>query len=425
MNHGILKQVIFDQHEVVRNAVINPRSHVFEKNANYVLVGIRRAGKSTLFYKIVQDLISDGIDWKRIVFINFEDERLDGFSVQDFNDILQVQSELSSEKGLFFFDEIQIVPGWEKFVRRMADAKERVYVTGSNAKMLSGEIGTTLGGRFLTKTIWPYDFGEYLSAQKISWKNASTKELGIVRRYFDTYLKFGGFPESLSYSDMRGYVSSIYQKILLGDMVSRHQVRNPNALRLMVKKLAESTKDQMSYAKIKSILSAIGLNISKETIIDYVGYAEESYLLFHVRNYFATFTEKEGTPKYYFCDNGLLNLFLCDKEPLLLENLVAITLYKQYGEGVYFLKSARSGIDVDFFVPEEGTAIQVAYSLENVKNDRETRNLVVLAKQKPEVSHLMILTNSEEKTLTVDGKTITVMPVWKWLLTDKGEGGNT
>ena len=164
MNHTILKSVIYDQHEFIRDFQIVPRNYEFEENGNYVLVGLRRAGKSTLLYKIVLDLVASGVDWEQIIYINFEDERLSEFTVADFNDLLSVQSEMSDKKGYFFLDEVQNIDGWEKFARRMADAKEHIYITGSNAKMLSREIETTLGGRFFARHITPYAFGEYLTA---------------------------------------------------------------------------------------------------------------------------------------------------------------------------------------------------------------------------------------------------------------------
>lgn len=144
MNHALLKSVIYDQHEFIRDFQIVPRNYEFEENGNYVLVGLRRAGKSTLLYKIVLDLVASGVGWEQIIYINFEDERLSEFTVADFNDILSVQSELSNKKGYFFLDEVQNITGWEKFARRMADAKEHIYITGSNAKMLSREIETTM-----------------------------------------------------------------------------------------------------------------------------------------------------------------------------------------------------------------------------------------------------------------------------------------
>jgi uncharacterized protein len=246
-------------------------------------------------YKIVQDLIAKGTDWNRIIYINFEDERLSEFSEGDFNDILGVQAELSDKKGYFFLDEIQNIDGWEKFARRLADSKGCTYITVSNAKMLSGEIETTLGGR-----------------------------------YFNEYLIYGGFPESLLYQNKREYVSSVYQKILLGDIAARNNIRNTNALRIMMKKLAESVKDEISFTKLHNILKTIGVTVSKDSIIDYAGYAQESYLIFTVRNYFAKFAEKESNPKYYFSDNGLLHLFLQDTDTALLENLIAVTLSQKY-----------------------------------------------------------------------------------------------
>ena len=157
MNHDKLKQVIYDQHELIKNFKIIDRNYDFDFNANYVLIGLRRAGKSTLLYKIVQDLVANGTDWNQIVYINFEDERLVDFSLDDFNDILSVQAEMSDKKGWFFLDEIQNVDGWENFARRLADSKEHTFITGSNAKMISQEIENRLGGRYLTKYVTPYN----------------------------------------------------------------------------------------------------------------------------------------------------------------------------------------------------------------------------------------------------------------------------
>ncbi len=242
MNHDILKTVIYDQHEIIKNFKIVNREYEFDVNANYVLIGLRRAGKSTLLYKIVQDLIANGTDWNQIIYINFEDERLSEFSVNDFNDILSVQAEMSDKKGWFFLDEIQNIDGWEKFARRLSDSKERAFITGSNAKMLSAEIENRLGGRYLTKYVTPYNFREYLTARKVDFSDKAilaTKERGKIKREMETYFYFGGFPENLEYKNKREYVSSIYQKILLGDIAARHGIRNNTGLRLLIKKIAE------------------------------------------------------------------------------------------------------------------------------------------------------------------------------------------
>ena len=417
MNHRILKSIIFDQHEIIKNFHINKREYNFDLNANYVLIGLRRAGKSTLLYKIVQDLIEQGIEWNQIIYINFEDERLTDFTIQDFNDILLVQSELSNKKGFFFFDEIQNIDGWEKFARRLADSKEHIFITGSNAKMLSSEIEKTLGGRFLSKYISPYNFREFLTAKQQDFSESSilsTKSSGKIIRNFTEYFYFGGFPETVNFMEKREYVSSIYQKILLGDIATRNNIRNLTGLKILIKKIAETTKDEISYSKLHNILKSIGIQISKDVIIDYVKYAQQAYLIFSVKNYFSKFVEKETTPKYYFYDNGLINLFLLNEEPRLLENLVAINLKHKYKDEVFYLKS--SSIDIDFFVPEIQTVFQVAYSIKNISSQREITSLIEVEKSFKEAKQFVIITFEEEDSINIDDIEIKIIPIWKWLL---------
>lgn len=416
MNREIIKSVINDQHEIIRNAEIVEREYSFEPNANYVLTGLRRAGKSTLLYKIARDLVASGIGWNRIIYINFEDERLSEFSVMDFNDIVSVQAELSDEKAYFFFDEIQIVGGWEKFVRRLADAKERVYVTGSNAKMLSREIETTLGGRFFSKYIMPYNFREFLRANNVDFSPTAlrtTRQSGKIIKHLETFFTYGGFPESLIFNTKREYVASVFQKILLGDIALRNNIRNDNALKILIKKIAESLMAEVSYTKLHNLLKTIGISIGKDSIINYISYAEDAYLIFRVRNYFAKFADSESCPKYYFSDNGLLNLFLTDKKTRLLENIVAISLSQRYSGEVYFLKSAKTNIDVDFYIPETETVYQVSFSIsEAATMEREVSALLNLKEKFGAAKHYVIITYSEEMKI---GE-IDVVPLWKWLL---------
>lgn len=423
MNHEVLKSVIFDQREIIQNARIVPRRYTFDSQANYVVTGLRRAGKSTLLYKIVRDLVESGVDWNRIIYINFEDERLAEFSIGDFNDILSVHSELSTQPGYYFFDEIQNVNGWEKFARRLADAGERVWITGSNAKMLSSQIATTLGGRYLVKHVTPYRFDEYLDASGIAHdSNAlySTKAKGSIAGAFDAFYQHGGFPESLRYDSPREYVESVYQKVLLGDIAARNNIRNPDALRVLMKKVAETVCNETSATALHGMLNALGYKISKATLLDYLAMARESYLLFEVTNVVAKFVEREGNPKRYFSDNGLLNLFLIGKEPALLENEVAVAMLDAFGEGLHYLKSPKNGIDVDFYVPEQGLAVQVAYSLSDSAKPREVGNLVKLANISDSALRLLIVTKEEERVIEEDGKRIEIKPAWKFLLQDLG-----
>ena len=181
-----------------------------------------------------------------------------------------------------------------------------------------------------------------------------------------------------------------------------------------MKKIGESVKDEVSYSKLHNILKTIGVSISKDVVIDYIGYAQQSFLIFAIRNYFSKFVDKETTPKYYFNDNGLLNLFLYKEEPRLLENLIAINLWNKYKDQVYYLKTQN--LDVDFFIEETGEVIQVAYSVGNISNDRETNALVEAAKTVKDAKRFIIITYDEEKELTINDVKMEVIPAWKWLI---------
>ena len=419
MNRELLKRIIFDQHEVIRNADIIPRRYTFDANANYVVTGVRRAGKSTLLYGKVRELVRSGVAWERIIYINFEDERLADFTSSDFQDIPLVQSELSEGRGYYFFDEIQVIPHWEKFARRLADAGERVYITGSNAVMLSGQISSTLGGRYLPLHITPYRFDEYLDAIGQPHGESAlytTREIGRISHCFDSFYQQGGFPESLRFVSPRDYVENVYQKVLLGDITARYNVRNVDALRVLMKKVAETVRNEVSFSTLHNTLKSIGYSISKDTVISYLGYAQEAYLLFSITNATAKFVEREGSPKYYFSDNGLLNLFLFDRETALLENEIAVALYGCFGEGLHYIKSPRTGIDVDFYVPDAGLAVQVAYSIADGAREREVAKLVRLARAEDREKRLIIVTKEEEESIEAGGVRIEVLPAWKFLL---------
>ena len=421
MQHDLLKKVILDQHEVIRRADIVPRSIRLSPDVDQVLTGLRRAGKSTMLYALVKQLVASGIDWNRIIYINFEDERLTGMTAADLNDILEVQSEMSGQSGFYFFDEIQNIHGWEKFARRMADRHETVQITGSNAKMLSREIQSTLGGRYLEKHVWPYSFDEYLTA--VGTPHGETELIetvahGRILAGCSAYLEEGGLPESIRYASKRDYISSVYQKVLLGDIITRNGLRNSSAIALLVKKIAETVMHDVSYAKLYGSLKAIGIKTSRDSVIDYVGYMEDAYLLFKVYNYFSSFAERETTPKYYFADNGLLNLFLTDKKNALLENAVAIWLKRCCGEDVFYLKSSVTAIDVDFYLPSAQTALQVCLQLNDQSADREIGNLLKASAAMPELKRLIIVTAEGAAARHSDHPEIELLPIDSFLLQD-------
>ena len=419
MDKNILKTVIVDnQLEVPRYEVI-PRDFTFEEFGNYVFVGIRRAGKSYLLYQRMQQLLAQGVQWDEMLYINFEDERLTGMKAEDLNLLLEVHLEMYGKKPILFLDEIQNVYGWEKFARRMADTKHRVYITGSNAKMLSQDIQTTLGGRYIPVDVYPYSFKEFLTANNVPLTAShlsSTQGKADILRRFNDYFYFGGFPEGAKFPAKRDYLTSVYQKIFLGDIAARHKVDNTFALRIMFKKLAESVKQPLSFTRVANIVSSTGARVGTQTVINYMEYAKDAWLINPVQNIAGKLVDKETSPKYYFTDNGILNLFLLDGNTSLLENMVAVNLLRKYGrnDSVYFYNQR---IEVDFYIPDDYTAIQVCYNLDNSDGtfDREVKALLKIT-EVLDCKNLLIITRDTERVVEMNGKTIEVIPIWKWLL---------
>ena len=201
--------------------------------------------------------------------------------------------------------------------------------------------------------------------------------------------------------------------MILGDIVARYGVKNIHALAFIVKKLSESIKQPISYTRLTRLVSSLGAKIQVNTVIDYMRYLEESWLLFGIRNFASRFVEREGNKKYYFSDNGLLNLFLIDGNTSLLENMVAIHLKRLYGDDVYFY---RKNVEVDFYLPSKSALIQVSYSLSDMgTRQRETESMLDVARFL-DTKSLTIITMDEEETLESRGRTIKVIPLWKWLL---------
>lgn len=415
MNRDVLKQIIIDQKEMYLGNPLISRDYDLEENVNYCFVGIRRTGKSYMMYQQIHNLMNDGISSSQIVYVNFEDERLLEIGVDDLNTILELGIEFSGSKGkpYLFLDEIQNVDGWEKFVRRVADMKHRINITGSNSKMLSKEIASTLGGRFMIVNVFPYSFKEYLSANHI--ENVRLDQIGTKKRadivsQYEQYVTYGAFPELVDIKNKRPFLNNIYQIVYLQDIITRNKITNDFAVRLILKKIAESVTKALSFNRLTNIVKSTGISIGKQTVINYVGHMLDSYLIFSLQNY----ASKKTSPKYYFMDTGLLGLMLLDCKTAQLENLVAVELIRRYGfENVYFFEN---NIEVDFYVPSENLAIQVSMQvLEDVDTlERETRAFVKLNQFIPDTKCLLV-TNSEETKLNCDGIKIDVVPAWKWL----------
>jgi len=411
-----IRTLIKEGQEALGEVELYDRPYEFEENGRYVLVGVRQAGKSYMLYKRAKQLLASGHRLEEMVYIDFDDERLLGMTATDLDQILQAYGSVYSYKPILFFDEIQNVEGWEHFARRLANQKYQVFITGSNAKMLSRDIQTTLGGRYIDGKVFPYSFAEYLGAQGVvlskEWHHGKVRSQ--VQQAFNKYLMWGGFPELLMYRNKRRWLNDLYEKILLGDVILRNKVKNEMALRLTIKRLADNVMQPTSYNRIANLVKGTGVSTSVASVIDYVRYAKEACILFPLENYASKFVEKETVKKHYFIDNGLLSIFLIGGEAVLLENICAVHLYRKYENGLYFY---NKNIEVDFFIADEAYAVQVSYSI----SDEETRKREVDGLKKLHtfmpLKRMVIVTFDEEETIKLDDdRFIEVIPVWKWLL---------
>lgn len=416
MEKEALKRIILEYQQMVADVDFVEREADISDALNYVLVGLRRAGKSYMLYRQIRHLMTSGHDLRQMLYFNFEDDRLEGLTLADLDLIKVCYEELFQMRPIFFLDEIQNVDGWEHYARRLADQKFRVYITGSNSRMLSMEIAGTLGGRYMIQPVYPYSFSEFLVANDVfiddNWLSSPSRT--TVVRLFDIYLRYGGLPELQPVEPRlkRPWLSNLYNKIFFGDIMTRYSVRHPMALRTLMRKLAECVCQPCSYTRLANVVSSTGIRTRVETIAAYIQYIEDSCMLFEVENYAAKISDKVSNKKYYFIDNGLLNLFLFDPNAALLENIVAIFLHAKYTDMYYY----RDGVEVDFYLWEHATAIQVAWTIKDAATRRREIDALMTFARRHNVEKMIIITYDERETIEHNGRRIDVFPAWQWLL---------
>ena len=407
----VFRLLIREGQETIRDVELYDRPFEFEDHGRYVLVGVRQAGKSYMLYKRARQLLAQGHQLEELVYIDFDDERLLEMTYQDFDTILQTYRAVYQYKPIFLFDEIQNIDGWEHFARRLANQKYTVYITGSNARMLSRDIHTTLGGRFTDEKIYPYSFAEYLGAQGIvpgrEWAFGS--ERFTVYQMLEQYMLWGGFPELLLYRNKRRWLNDVYEKILLNDIILRNRIKNEMALRMTLKRLAESVTKPIAYNRIANLIKGTGTSTTTASVIQYVEAAKDACVILALENYASKFIKK-----HYFVDNGLLSIFLTGTESPLLENLCAVHLFRKYGDRLYYY--SRNS-EVDFYVPDEKYAVQACVTLSDADTkDREVSVLMKLDRLE-NLERMVIVTRDEKDSIPIpSGRTIEVLPAAEWLL---------
>jgi len=367
-----------------------------------IISGVRRAGKSTLLHQLSKGL-------SRFHYLNFEDPRLSNFELDDFEKLDEIFTKEYGDFEYYLLDEIQKVQKWELFVRSRLDRKKRFIITGSNASLLSRELGTSLTGRHVDLELFPFSYNEFLT---FKGKRASPTT-------FQEYLTEGGFPEYIKYGNQE-VLRRPFTDVLQRDIVARYKLREPKVLEQLAVYLLTNTGREFSHNKLKATFN-LG---SVSTVSTYISYFEDSYILFSLPKFSFSLKKQQANPKkIYSIDNGLGRAnsisFSSDKGRML-ENTVFLGLRRQFKDIFYF--SGKN--ECDFLVRDRNKitmAIQVCYKLDSDNKEREFNGLVEAMKE-VDLDEGIILTYDQEDRFEIEKKRIIVKPIWKWLLED-GLGG--
>jgi len=412
MDKNLLRSIVLDQRESFENKAgfvrrKIPKNFLTTKKIG-VISGIRRSGKSTLLKQITEDL--DGY-----AYLNFEDERLLDFSHKDFNDLLEILLELYRDSRIYLFDEIQNIFGWEKFIRRLFEDGKKIFVTGSNAKLLSSELATTLSGRYLKLELYPFSFSEYMDYKKIGIKkNYTTKEKSLISAHFTNYMANGGFPEIVTGGNSEE-LKQLYQDVLIKDLLVRFKIRETKAFRDVALFLLSNISSPISFNNLRNLL---GIK-SVTSVKNYVDFFEEAYLFYSLFKFDYSVKKRIINDRKIYCvDTGLVNAVVSKFSENMgqsLENIVFIELMRR-GEDIFYHKDkkecdfvARRGMKIE-------KVIQVTQSLSDPKTRDREINGITEALDKFALKNGLIITRDEESKIVKDGKNISVVPVWKWLL---------
>ncbi len=420
VNLRLLKELLLDQCKDFKNFPLgiereNLKSFETVLKAPHAVVisGLRRAGKSTLLAQISQKYYEE----KDYAYVNFEDDRLLSFDASDFHLLLDMIAELFGPKKVYFFDEIQNIPHWEIAIRRLIAEGKKIFITGSNASLLSREFGTKLTGRYLPFELFPFSFREYLQFINLSVEDfrggLRTEQKQHLRKSFEQYLEKGGIPQALLFPELKIH-KILYDDVLYRDIVSRYDVTAVKELRELTAFLLANVGNPISYNKLKSQLMLGSVN----TVKSFVEYLESAWLFFVISVFDSSVKRQQiASKKVYGIDTGLiqsLSFRMSENRGRMLENIVFLELKRRSWQVYYW--TSPEGFEVDFYVKEKNLFIQVCSDLSDKKTrERELRALLLAKKQFPKAS-LLLLLDHEIEEIVYEGEKITVQPVAEWLL---------
>ena len=416
-------QVIAEQKEYIKELhieklVSRKEENLFEFDSSLaqVVIGVRRSGKSTICHKV---LLEKNIEY---AYVNFDDDRMSDVKTEDLNTVLScIYQVYGSDIQYLFIDEIQNVDGWYLFVNRLLRTNIKVFVTGSNAKLLSGELATHLTGRYNEIRLYPFSFSEYCDFHKIDTRSITTKADAERKRAFVEYVNDGGFPEIQNLRNKRVYVQSLIEAIVTKDIQKRFKVRNVDTLRKITHHLINNICQEINYDEISKLL-----NITDNTVRKYVDYLRQAFLIQLLTKYSYKSKERIRNAKSYIIDPGLQNnrdnAFASENIGWRLENIVYIELLRRCSNNfldIYYYKANSRSKEVDFVVCNQNKTvelIQVAYDIDNVKTYNREVSSLINASTQLHCDNLSLIAFTNTRDIELQGKTIHIISAIEWLL---------
>lgn len=421
MDKRILETILTDQAEelalkqAIRFCQRNEEDSIdLNSTQAQVVIGVRRSGKSTLCYNA---LMRNGV---KFAYVNFDDERLIRLTGDDLNDVLEVLYKINGDFNYLFIDEIQNIPEWYLFVNRLLRKHMHVIITGSNAKLLSGELATHLTGRHHSIKLYPFSFSEYCEVRGVDTKSKSTRAIAARRAAFDDYMRQGGFPELLTINNHRDYIDGLVNNILKRDIEQRFRVVHTTAFEEMSQHLLNIAP---AVVVEKVLQETFGFK-SQHTAKNYLSYLKQAYLLVGLHKYSPKSRQRIVDEKVYPIDVALMNkradAFAGDNLGWRLETIVYMELlrkYKLHGLDIYYFRN-RYG-ECDFVVCEDRKAVlavQVSYDISSEKTRKREIAGLLLAARHTGCENLLLLTDHNDEDVTHDGYTIAIRPVFDYVL---------
>lgn len=388
------------------------------------LIGVRRSGKSSILFDLIQKLRVD-TPRENIIYLNFEDDRFFPLKLEHLDSILEGYFELfpkkRDEKIYLFLDEVQVVDGWELYVRRIYDNLNiAIFITGSSAKLLSTEIATSLRGRTISFEVFPFSFKEYLEFKGIEVNIHSSKSLSFIKNAFESYIINGGFAETINEDSFiaRKILSDYLELIVFKDIAERHNITNTLLIKHLNKYCFTNISTLVSFTKLYNDFKSQRFKVSKDTIFNYMAYLEDAYALFTVPIFRNSIKEEQRNPrKIYAIDNGFKKIYdyaISEEKSKLYENIVFLYLRRQ-SKNIYYYKGTQ---EVDFYVKldDKELLVNVSYEIKDEKTKQREINGLLEAMDYFKLDVAYLITKDEKSEITLEGKRIFVLPLFEWML---------